>query len=340
MTQKMNVAINGFGRIGRMVLRAFLEQDSLPFEIIAINDLTPIETNAHLLAYDSVHGRLKADIKIENDHLVIQKGSKTHTIHAVKEANPKNLPWAKHSIDVVLECSGRFTDGESAKAHLEAGAKKVFISAPATNVDATIVFGVNHTTLKASDRIFSNASCTTNCLAPVAKVLHEHFGIEHGYMTTIHAYTADQNLVDGAHKDLQRARAAAMSLIPSTTGAAKSVGLVLPDLKGKLDGTSIRVPTPNVSLIDFKFTTKNPVTKTDINEAMINAAKGPLKGILATNSLPLVSIDFNSDPHSATFDLSQTQTLGHHFARILAWYDNEWGFSNRMIDVLRYLKTL
>ncbi|MBX9977487.1 MAG: type I glyceraldehyde-3-phosphate dehydrogenase [Alphaproteobacteria bacterium] len=335
MTPKMKVAINGFGRIGRMVMRAFLERgDSLSFDIVAINDLSPIDANAHMLEYDSVHGRLKADIQIHGDMLVIAKDGRTHNIRVVKESDPKNLPW--NDIDIVLECSGRFTNGNDAKAHLEAGAKRVFISSPATNVDTTIVYGVNHTDLKPSHHIFSNASCTTNCLAPVAKILHETFGLEHGYMTTIHSYTADQRLVDGFHNDMYRARAAAMSLIPTTTGAAKAVGLVLPDLKGRLDGTAIRVPTPNVSLIDFKLTTKKPVTVDAINAAMIDAAKGPLEGILAINNKPLVSVDFNGDPHSSIFDVNQTQVLGTHFARVLSWYDNEWGFSNRMIDVLEY----
>ncbi len=332
---KFRVGINGMGRIGRTILREWCNRNISEFDIVAINDLSPIHANAHLLKYDSVHGRFNGDVVIHEDMLIITRGKHKHILRVIKEADPKNLPWS--DIDVVLECSGRFTDGKKAKTHLDAGAKRVFISSPATHVDATIVYGVNHTSLTSSDQIFSNASCTTNCLAPIAKVLHEAFGIEHGYMTTIHAYTADQRLVDGAHSDSYRARAAAMSLIPTTTGAAKAVGLVLPDLKGKLDGTAIRVPTPNVSLIDFKFTTTHEVSVEAIHQVMIKASRGYLKGVLAINNEPLVSVDFNGDPHSATFDLNQTQVLGDHFARVLAWYDNEWGFSNRMLDVLTYL---
>lgn len=333
----MKVAISGFGRIGRMILRAYLERKDPPFQITAINDLSPIEMNAHLLRYDSIHGRLQGEVLVEDGELIVKKDTKTHRFKVLSQADPKNLPWS--DIDVVLECSGHFTNGSKAKAHLDAGAKRVFISAPATHVDATIVYGVNHETLKPSDLIFSNASCTTNCLAPVAKVLHENFGIKHGYMTTIHAYTADQRLVDSFHGDPYRARSAAQSLIPTTTGAAKAVGLVLPELKGKLDGTAIRVPTANVSLIDFKFVSEKEISIDAINHAMIEAAEGELKGILAVNKEPLVSIDFNHDPHSSIFDLNQTQIVGSHFGRVLSWYDNEWGFSNRMIDVLYYIST-
>jgi len=336
----MKVAINGFGRIGRMVLRAYLEKENMPFEIVAINDLAPVATNAHLLKYDSVHGAVSYDVDASEDSLIIKKNGKTLTLKVFKETNPANLPWKDLGVDVVFECSGKFTDGEAAKAHVAAGAKKVVISAPATHVGATIVYGVNHTTLKKEDVTISNASCTTNCLAPVAKVLHETFGIEQGYMTTIHSYTADQRLVDSFHPDLYRARAAAMSLIPTTTGAAKAVGLVLPELKGRLDGTAIRVPTPNVSLIDFKFTSTKELSKETINHAMHHASSGELKGVLATNDLPLVSIDFQSNSHSSIFDFSQTQVLGKNFGRVLSWYDNEWGFSCRMLDLAGHLKTL
>ncbi len=336
----MKVAINGFGRIGRMVLRAYVERvakgETLPFEIIAINDLAPSDINAHLLKYDSVHGTMTEDVSA-NDHTLHIKGKKTLSLTVLKESNPENLPWKDLGVDVVFECSGRFTSGDTAKAHLNAGARKVIISAPGTDVDATIVYGVNHETLTKDHHIISNASCTTNCLAPVAKVLHESFSIEQGYMTTIHSYTADQRLVDSFHQDLYRARAAAMSLIPTTTGAAKAVGFVLPELKGKLDGTAIRVPTPNVSLIDFKFTTHKDLSKEVINHAMTSASENELKGVLAVNNIPLVSIDFQSNPHSSIFDLSQTQVIGNRFGRVLSWYDNEWGFSNRMLDLTSHI---
>lgn len=337
----MKVAINGFGRIGRMVLRAFLERAQGKVEVVAINDLAPIDVNAHLFKYDSVHGRFQGDVRVESDSLVVQvQGSKAHTIKVVKEPNPEMLPWKNMGIDVVLECSGRFNDGEKASAHLKAGSGRVIISAPATHVDATIVMGVNHQTLTKDMKIISNASCTTNCLAPIAKVLHEAFGIEAGYMTTIHAYTADQRLVDSCHSDPYRARAAALSLIPTTTGAAKAVGLVLPDLKGKLDGTAIRVPTPDGSLIDFKFTASKELSVEGINEVVKKAAHGPLKGVLDVCEEPLVSVDFIHNPHSSIFDAGQTQVIGKHFGRILSWYDNEWGFSCRMIDLLNYINEI
>ena len=346
MRPPLRIGINGFGRIGRMILRAYLhrlskktfctrdtsqEEASLPFIITTINDISPLETSAHLLAFDSIHGRLEGQITVSEHALHVTDGKGTHTFKMTQESDPTQLSW--DDVDIVLECSGRLLDGTTAKAHLLGGAKHVIISAPATNVDKTIVYGVNHHTLSKKDRIISNASCTTNCLAPIAKVLNEAFEIEQGYMTTIHSYTADQRLVDGPHQDLYRSRAGALSLIPTTTGAAKAVGLVLPELKGKLDGTAIRVPTPNVSLIDFKFTTHQPLSRDAIHEAMKKAYEGPLHGILALNEGALVSCDFNGNPHSAIFDCTQTHVLGNHFARILAWYDNEYGFSNRMLDV-------
>lgn len=336
----MKAAINGFGRIGRMVLRAYLENSKSAFEIVAINDLAPIDVNAHLFKYDSVHGKFQGDVHISEDSITLTFQGKSHTIKVIKESNPEMLPWKTLGVDTVIECSGRFNDGEKASAHLKAGAKRVVISAPATHVDATVVFGVNHKTVMKDMKIISNASCTTNCLAPVASVIQETFGIEAGYMTTIHAYTADQKLVDSYHSDPYRARAAGLSLIPTTTGAAKAVGLVLPELKGKLDGTAIRVPTPNGSMIDFKFTSSKELSVESINNAIKFAANGPLKGILATCNEPLVSTDFIHNPHSSIFDLNQTQVIGKHFGRILSWYDNEWGFSCRLIDLLNYINTL
>lgn len=337
----MRVAINGFGRIGRMVLRSYFENPHHDFDIVAINDLAPIDVNAHLFKYDSVHGRFLGDVKVENNQLIIETQSHgKKSIQVLKESNPENLSWDKLGVDIVLECSGKFNDGEKAAAHLKAGAAKVIISAPATNVDATVVYGVNHQALTKEMKIISNASCTTNCLAPVAKVLHETFGIESGYMTTIHSYTADQRLVDSFHSDAYRARAATLSLIPTTTGAAKAVGLVLPELKGKLDGTAIRVPTPNVSLIDFKFTSKNKLSIQAINDAMAKAANSQLKGVLAICDEPLVSVDFVHNRHSSIFDIQQTQVIGDHFGRVLSWYDNEWGFSCRLLDVVDYVKKL
>ncbi len=322
------VAINGFGRIGRLCLRAAYEAGRKDVEFVAINDLGSVEANAHLLRYDSVHGRFPGEVKTKGDSIDLGNGA----IKVLAERDPKKLPWKDLGIDIVMECTGLFTKREAAAQHLQAGAKRVLVSAPCTDADLTVVYGVNHRALKHDHTVVSAASCTTNCLAPVAHVLHEAIGIERGYMTTIHSYTGDQRTIDTLHKDLHRARAAAMNIIPTSTGAAKAVGLVLPALKGKLDGTAIRVPTPNVSLIDFKFVPKRPTTVEEINKAILAAAGGPLKGILATSSEPLVSCDFNHVAASSTFDLTQTQVIEGSFCRVLAWYDNEWGFSNRMID--------
>jgi glyceraldehyde 3-phosphate dehydrogenase len=325
----INVAISGFGRIGRLVLRSVIENKRKDINIVAINDLAPVETNAFLLSYDSIHGPLKEKVSIKNGHIIIGKKK----IAVLKERDPKQLPWKKLKIDIVFECTGLFTSKDTASMHLKAGAKKVLVSAPCSDADKTIVYGVNHETLTKKDIIVSNASCTTNCLAPVTKVLNDNFGIVHGYMTTIHAYTGDQKVLDTYHSDPRRARAAALSMIPTSTGAAKAVGLVMPELAGKLDGTAIRVPTPNVSLIDFKFVTKKNVTAANINKAMTKASKSKnLKGILTVNSEPLVSSDFNHNPASSNFDLTQTQVIDGTFGRVLSWYDNEWGFSNRMCD--------
>jgi glyceraldehyde 3-phosphate dehydrogenase len=324
----VKVAINGFGRIGRLVLRAIIESGRKDIEVLGINDLGPVETNAHLFRYDTVHGRFPGEVKTKGDQMDVGRGF----MKVTAERDPSKLPWKDLGVDIALECTGLFTAKDKASAHLAAGAKRVLISAPGTDVDLTVVYGVNHQKLEKSHTIVSNASCTTNCLAPVVHVLHNAFGIEHGYMTTIHSYTGDQPTLDTMHKDLYRARAASLNMIPTTTGAAKAIGLVIPDLKGKLDGTSIRVPTPNVSLVDFKFVPKKSVTKDAINAAIVDAAKGPLKGILAVNDQPLVSSDFNHNPASSTFDLAQTQVIDGTFVRVLSWYDNEWGFSNRMGD--------
>ncbi|HUC63182.1 MAG TPA: type I glyceraldehyde-3-phosphate dehydrogenase [Alphaproteobacteria bacterium] len=326
----VRVAINGFGRIGRHVLRAAYEAGRKDLKFVAINDLGSADANAHLLKYDSVHGPFPGKIKVTKTGIDLGQGP----IRVVSERDPAKLPWKELEIDVVLECTGHFTDKEKAAAHIAAGAKKVLISAPASNVHLTVVFGVNEDKLNGAHRIVSNASCTTNCLAPVASVLHNAFGIERGYMTTIHSYTGDQRLVDTLHKDARRARAAALSMIPTTTGAARAVGLVLPELKGKLDGTSIRVPTPNVSVIDFKFVPKKSATVDAVNEALVKASKSNrLKGILEVTSEELVSTDFNHNPASATADLTQTQVVDGGLVRVAAWYDNEWGFANRMADV-------
>ena len=325
----VRVAINGFGRIGRNVVRAIYESGRKDIDVVAINDLGPVEFNAHLLRYDSVHGRFPSEVKVEGDTITV--GSDTFKVFA--ERDPANLRWRDLGVDVVLECTGIFTSKEKASAHLTAGAKRVLVSAPADGADLTVVFGVNHDKITSNDIVVSNASCTTNCLAPVAKVLNDAFGIERGFMTTVHSYTGDQPTLDTMHKDLYRARAAALSMIPTSTGAAKAVGLVLPELKGKLDGVAIRVPTPNVSVVDFKFVPKRKVTAEDVNAALVAAADGPLKGILAYTNDKLVSSDLNHDPHSSTFALDQTKVIDGNFVNILGWYDNEWGFSNRMADV-------
>ncbi len=323
------VAINGFGRIGRLVLRALFESGRKDIQVVAINDLGDVKSNAHLLRYDSVHGRFPFDVKITDNSMEIQG----HKIAVVAQPDPAKLPWKDLGIDIAFECSGRFTKREEAAHHLTAGAKRVIVSAPADGVDATIVFGVNHDKLSKDHIVISNGSCTTNCLAPVADVILKDIGIERGFMTTVHAYTGDQKLVDSIHKDPRRARAAALSMIPSSTGAAKALGLVIPELKGKLDGTAIRVPTANVSMIDFKFVCPRDVTAEEINAAMKKAAEGRLKGVLGYVTDELVSSDFNHDPHSSNFDATQTQVVDKRLARVLSWYDNEWGFSNRMLDV-------
>ena len=324
----IRVAINGFGRIGRNVLRAIYEAKRADIEVVGINDLGPVETNAHLLRYDSVHGRFPHEVKVEGDTISIGGGK----IKVTAERDPAKLPWKDLGVDIALECTGIFTSKDKASAHLTAGAKRVLVSAPADGADLTVVYGVNHDKLSKDHIVVSNASCTTNCLAPVAKVLNDAFGIEKGFMTTIHAYTGDQPTLDTMHKDLYRARAAAMSMIPTSTGAAKAVGLVLPELKGKLDGVSIRVPTPNVSVIDFKFVSKKNVTVAEVNAALVAAANGPLKGILASTTEPLVSVDLNHNPASSTFALDQTKVIEGNLVRVMSWYDNEWGFSNRMAD--------
>jgi glyceraldehyde 3-phosphate dehydrogenase len=325
----VRVAINGFGRIGRNILRAIVESGRTDIEVVAVNDLGPVETNAHLLRYDSVHGRFPHEVTVDGD--VITTGGQTFKVTAVK--NPAELPHAAMGVDIVLECTGIFTSKEKASAHLTAGAKKVIVSAPSEGADLTVVYGVNDHQLGKEHVIISNASCTTNCLAPLAKVLNDTVGIEKGMMTTIHSYTGDQPTLDTMHKDLYRARAAALSQIPTSTGAAKAIGLVLPELKGKLDGVSVRVPTPNVSLVDLKFVATRDTTVEEINNAVMAAAKsGPLKGILGYTTHPNVSIDFNHDPHSSTVALDQTKVMGGNFVCVLSWYDNEWGFSNRMCD--------
>ena len=328
----VKVAINGFGRIGRLVLRAMIESNRTDVECIAINDLGSVEANAHMFRYDSVHGRFPGEVAVDGNKLIITANGRTYApITVSAERDPTKVPFK--GVDVALECTGIFTSKEKASALLQAGARKVLISAPGDNADATIVYGVNHQTLTKDMTVVSNASCTTNCLAPVAKVLHDNFGILRGYMVTIHAYTGDQNTVDTLHKDLHRARAAAVSAIPTSTGAAKAVGLVLPELAGKLDGTAIRIPTPNVSLVSLDVNLKKEgVTKEDINAAMKAASEGALKGILAYNTAPLVSIDFNHNPASSTFDATQTAVVDGAMARVMSWYDNEWGFSNRMSD--------
>ena len=322
----VKVAINGFGRIGRNILRAIIESGRTDITVVAINDLGPVETNAHLLRFDSVHGRFPGTVTTTEDS--IDAGRGPIAVTAIR--NPADLPWG--DVDIVLECTGIFTSKQSCQAHLSTGAKRVLISAPGTDADKTIVFGVNHQSLTKDDIIVSNASCTTNCLSPVAKVLNDAVGITKGFMTTIHSYTGDQPTLDTMHKDLYRARAAALSMIPTSTGAAKAVGLVLPELNGKLDGVAIRVPTPNVSVVDLTFEASRATTAEEINNAIIAAADGPLKGVLGYTALPMVSSDFNHDPHSSIFHLDQTKVLDGNMVRILSWYDNEWGFSNRMAD--------
>jgi glyceraldehyde 3-phosphate dehydrogenase len=324
----VRVAINGFGRIGRNVLRAIIESGRTDIEVVAINDLGPVETNAHLLRYDSVHGRFPAEVTVKGDSIDVGRGAMK--VHAVR--NPSELPWAAEGVDIALECTGIFTARDKAALHLEAGAKRVIVSAPADNADLTVVYGVNHDKLSKDHLVISNASCTTNCLAPVAQVLNDAIGIEKGFMTTIHSYTGDQPTLDTMHKDLYRARAAALSMIPTSTGAAKAVGLVLPELKGKLDGVAIRVPTPNVSVVDLTFEAKRATSVEEINNAIREAANGRLKGILGYTDEPLVSIDFNHNPHSSVFHMYQTKVMEGTMVRILTWYDNEWGFSNRMSD--------
>ncbi len=324
----VRVAINGFGRIGRLVFRALVESGRKDIEVVAINDLGSAAANAHLIKYDSVHGTLKDDVAVAGDVMTV--GS--HKVKVIAQRDPSQLPWKDLGIDICMECTGIFTDRDKAKVHLDAGAKRVLVSAPSNGADLTVVYGVNHDKLSRDHLVVSNASCTTNCLAPVAYVLNQEFGVEHGFMTTVHAYTGDQSTVDTLRKDLHRARAAALSMIPTTTGAAKAVGLVLPELKGKLDGSSIRVPTPNVSMIDFKCVVKKATTAEEINAAMEKVAAGKLKGVLAVNPLPLVSIDFNHCANSSTFDLGETKVIEGTFVRVLSWYDNEWGFSNRMLD--------
>ncbi|MDE2403376.1 MAG: type I glyceraldehyde-3-phosphate dehydrogenase [Sphingomonadales bacterium] len=324
----IKVAINGFGRIGRNVARAILTRTDHDLELVSINDLASPKANAMLFQRDSVHGPFNGTVEVDGNDLVIN-GKK---VHVTAERDPANLPHAAQGIDIVLECTGFFTDRASCEKHLAAGAKKVVISAPGKNVDRTVVFGVNHDQITAADTIISNASCTTNCLAPFAKVLNDAIGIERGLMTTIHAYTNDQKILDQIHEDPRRARAAGMSMIPTTTGAARAVGEVLPELKGKLDGSAIRVPTPNVSVVDLTFTPKRDTTKEEVNALLKAAAEGPLKGVLGYTDEPLVSIDFNHDSHSSTIDSLETAVIDGKLVRVLSWYDNEWGFSNRMVD--------
>ncbi len=324
----VRIAMNGFGRIGRMVLRALAESGRDDIEVVAINDLGSPEDNAHLLRFDSVHGPLHMDVSVAGDSMSVGD----RKIKVLAERDPSKLPWADLDIDIVAECTGIFSDRDKASVHLKAGAKRVLVSAPSKGADLTVVYGVNHQKLSSEHLVVSNASCTTNCLAPVAHVLNQSFGLNHGYMTTVHAFTGDQRTVDTLHSDLRRARAASVSMIPTSTGAARAVGEVLPELKGKLDGSAIRVPTPNVSMIDLKCVLGKNVAEDDINSAMQAAADGALKGVLAINELPLVSIDFNHSPASSTFDATQTKVLEGNFVRVLSWYDNEWGFSNRMLD--------
>ena len=324
----VRVAINGFGRIGRNVLRAIIESGRTDIEVVAINDLGPVETNAHLLRFDSVHGRFPGEVIVKGDTIDVGRGP----IKVTAIRNPAELPHREMNVDIALECTGLFTTKDKAKAHLDAGAKRVLVSAPCDDADLTVVFGVNHDKLTKDYLVVSNASCTTHCLSPVAKVLNDTIGIAHGFMTTIHSYTGDQPTLDTMHKDLYRGRAAALSMIPTSTGAAKAVGLVLPELNGKLDGAAIRVPTPNVSVVDLKFTAKRATSAQEINDAIKRAASQELKGVLGYTEASNVSIDFNHDSHSSVFHIDQTKVIDGTFVRILSWYDNEWGFSNRMAD--------
>jgi len=332
----VRVAINGFGRIGRLVFRAAMEAKRKDVQFVAINDLGSPQANAHLLTYDSVHGTYPGRVQAMKSAIKVD-GRK---VAVLSERDPAKLPWGELGVDIVMECTGLFASKEAASAHLAAGAKKVLVSAPCSNADITVCHGVNSNKLRKSHKVISNASCTTNCLVPVAAVLNKAVGIQRGFMTTVHSFTGDQRTVDTLHPDPARARAASVSMIPTSTGAARAVGLVLPELAGKLDGTSIRVPTPNVSLVDLTFTPKRATSVDEINSAIIRAARGPLKGILATNDQPLVSIDYNHNPASSTFDLRETQVIEGRFVRVLSWYDNEWGFSNRMSDVAALLGKL
>ena len=322
----IKVGINGFGRIGRNVLRAILESGRTDIEVIEINDLGPVETNAHLLEFDSIHGRFQGKVKVVDGKIDVGSG----LINVSAEKDPSNLPW--NEVDIALECTGIFTDKAKASLHLKAGAKRVLISAPSKDADITVVYGVNHKKIRKSHKVISNASCTTNCLAPVAMVIDKLCGINQGYMTTVHAFTGDQAILDTLHSDKRRARSASQSIIPTSTGAAKAVGLVLPQLLGKLDGTAVRVPTPNVSMIDLVFNSKKKVSVDQINDAMKKISSGSLKGVLNVSDQPLVSIDYNHNPASSTFDLTQTEVIGGRLGRVLSWYDNEWGFANRMSD--------
>ena len=324
----LRVAINGFGRIGRLVLRSIVESGRRDIEVVAVNDLGPVDTNAHLLRYDSVHGRFPASVTVDGEYMIVAG----HKIKVTAIKNPAELPHKALDVDIAMECTGIFTSRDKAALHLDAGAKRVLVSAPADGADITVVYGVNHDKLTKDHLVVSNASCTTNCLVPVAKVLNDAVGIEHGMMTTIHSYTNDQPSLDQMHKDLYRARAAALSMIPTSTGAAKAVGLVLPELKGKLDGVSVRVPTPNVSLVDLKFVAKRATSVEEINNAIRAAASGPLKGILDIVTEKLVSVDFNHSPASSSFALDQTKVMDGNFVSVMSWYDNEWGFASRMGD--------
>ena len=332
----MKIGINGFGRIGRNVLRAIVESGRSDLKVVALNDLAPPKTNAHLFRYDSVHGRFPGKVQLEGDVMDVGTGP----MKVLAERDLANLPWGELGVDLVLECTGIFTSKEKASGHLKGGARKVLVSAPADGADITVVYGVNHDAIKPEHTVVSNASCTTNCLAPVAKVMHEALGIERGHMTTIHSFTNDQNLLDVFHKDLYRARAATCSMIPTSTGAARAVGLVLPELKGKLDGVAIRVPTPNVSMVDLTFVPKRPTSVEEVNKALETAAGGALKGIMVCTREPLVSIDLNHDPASSTVDLNATKVVDGGLVRVSSWYDNEWGFSNRMCDTAAVMVAL